>query len=123
MKFVAAIVAASLASCAAATLLSGDAGREIVLGMIAPLAETAGTWVIVERGFRRNPAGVTSILMAAFAAKMIGFGVYVAAVLGVLGLRPLPFVVSFTGFFIGLHLAEALMLRRLVASAGQRQPQ
>jgi hypothetical protein len=35
--------------------------------------------------------------------------------LGVLSLRPVPFVASFTGYFIALYLAEALCLRRLLA--------
>ena len=33
--------------------------------------------------------------------------------LGVLSLRPLPFVLSFTTYFITLHLFEALCLQRL----------
>ena len=36
--------------------------------------------------------------------------------LRVLELRPLPFVVSFTGYFIALHVIEALFMRRLFAS-------
>ena len=35
--------------------------------------------------------------------------------LTVLSLRPLPFVISFTAYFIALHLFEALCLQRLFA--------
>ena len=35
--------------------------------------------------------------------------------LKVVGLRPVPFVVSFTSYFIALYLTEALLLRRLFA--------
>jgi hypothetical protein len=31
----------------------------------------------------------------------------------VVGLRPVPFVVSFTGYFIALHVTEAVFMRRL----------
>jgi len=33
----------------------------------------------------------------------------------VVGLRPMPFVVSFTAYFIALYLTEALLMRRLFA--------
>jgi hypothetical protein len=36
--------------------------------------------------------------------------------LRVVGLRPVPFAVSFTGYFIALHLTEALFMRRLFNS-------
>jgi hypothetical protein len=35
----------------------------------------------------------------------------------VLDVRPVPFMASFTTFFIALHFAEALALRRLFAGA------
>jgi hypothetical protein len=47
---------------------------------------------------------------------MVFFGAYVAVMLAVLRLRPIPFVLSFTGYFIGLYLMEALYLRRLFTS-------
>ena len=47
--------------------------------------------------------------------KMLFFGTYVALMLRVVGLQPLPFVVSFTGYFIALYLTEALLMRRLFA--------
>ena len=48
---------------------------------------------------------------------MVFFGAYVAVVhQGACPSRPIPFVVSFTGSFIALHLIEALALRRLFAT-------
>ena len=48
-------------------------------------------------------------MMAAFAAKMVFFGAYVAVMLqGRLRVRPVPFVASFTAYFIALYLVEAL---------------
>ena len=40
-------------------------------------------------------------------------GSYVVIVLRGLSIRPIPFVVSFTAYFIGLYLVEALYLKRL----------
>ena len=38
------------------------------------------------------------------------------------GLRPVPFVVSFAGFFIALHAMEAVFLRRVFAEMGRSSP-
>ncbi len=88
---------------------------EVLLGMLGPLAVAGGSWVLVERTYRRNPERLTAVMVAAFAGKMIFFGAYVVVGLAVLSLRPVPFVVSFTGCFIGSHAIEALFLRRLLA--------
>ena len=54
-------------------------------------------------------------MIGAFVGKMVFFGVYVAAVLKGLAVAPIPFVVIFAGYFIALHLAEAMALRSLFA--------
>jgi hypothetical protein len=58
---------------------------------------------------------VTKLMIGAFGAKMLFFGAYVAAVLTVGEVAAVPFIVSFTGFFIALYLTEALLMRRLFA--------
>ena len=112
------MVGASVGSWLGATaLVGGRTGVAILLGMLAPLAAASGTWIAVESAQRRNPAGVTRVLMIGFAVKMAFFGVYVAAVLRFAAgaVRPLPFIVSFLVYFIALYLAESLLLRRLFA--------
>jgi|KBSSwiStaDraftv2_1062776.scaffolds.fasta_scaffold609240_2 hypothetical protein len=107
-----------------AALVDAPTSVAVFLGMLAPLAVTVGTWVAIERVHRRNPADVTRLMMAAFAGKMVFFGAYVAVVLRGLSVRPQPFVISFTAYFIGLYLIEALYLRRLfmgVKEDGQRR--
>jgi hypothetical protein len=52
-------------------------------------------------------------MATAFAAKIVFFAAYASAVILLLRLRPVPFVISFTGYFIALYLMEALYLRRL----------
>jgi hypothetical protein len=98
-------------------------GREIGLaalaGLVAPLAVAAGSWIVMERTFRRNPAEVTRVILQAFVGKMIFFGAYVAVVLSARSVPPVPFVASFTAYFICLHLMEAMCLRRLLAGGLQ----
>jgi len=110
------MVAGSLGSSLAAVAVSGRAtGLEVLLGMLAPLAAVSVSWVLTERTFARDPAGLMPLMMSAFAAKVVFFGGYVAFMLKVVGLRPVPFVVSFTSYFIALYFIEALLMRRLFA--------
>jgi hypothetical protein len=116
MKAVAWMAGAGAASWGAATALGGTAvALEIALGLIGPLVVTSGSWVLSERTFRRAPARMTALMIKAFAGKMVFFGLYVAVVLAVLTVRPVPFVISFTTAFIVLHAIEAVHLQRLFA--------
>lgn len=119
MTAVALMVGASVGSWLVATALLGvRTGGALFLGMIAPLAVAVSSWVAIERTHRRNPARVTRLMMGAFAGKMVFFGGYVALVLRGFSIQPLPFVTSFIGYFIGLHLIEALYLKRLFGGSG-----
>ncbi|HVH29056.1 MAG TPA: hypothetical protein VM818_20020 [Vicinamibacterales bacterium] len=112
------MIAASVASAVAASLLLGTAiAPEIMMGMLGPLLAASGTWLLVEQSRRRNSLGLTAVMFKAFAAKMLLFAAYVIVALKGLRLRPVPFVISFTTYFIVLHLTEALWLRRMFADA------
>ena len=107
------MVAGSLGSSLLATALLGDAaGPEVVLGMLGPLVAVTVSWVLIERACQRNPAGVTPLMIKAFAVKMVFFGAYVVVVVGVLDIRPVVFVTSFTGYFLALYFVEAVLLNR-----------
>lgn len=99
----------------AAVLLDTQARIEVLYGMLGPLAMVSGSWVLMERAYRRSPQRLTAVMVAAFAGKLVFFGAYVAVMLRMLSLRPRTFVASFTGYFIALYLIEALYLRRLFA--------
>ena len=100
---------------AVAALPGVESDVEVLLGMIAPLAGAVTTWVLVVRTYASRPERLTPLMVAAFGGKLVFFGAYVTVMLGVLSLRPLPFVISFTTYFIVLHLFEALCLQRLFA--------
>jgi hypothetical protein len=102
-----------------AGLLGRDTGLAALAGLLAPLAVAAGSWIVMERTHRRNPGALTRVILRAFVGKMIFFGAYVAIVLSALSIRPVPFVVSFTAYFICLHVMEAICLRRLLAGGLQ----
>jgi len=111
------MIVASVASWLAATAVAGPVmGREMLAGMLGPLLVAVGTWEMADKTFRRRPERLTARMVTAFAAKMVFFGAYVTVMLLGLSLRPIPFVVSFTAYFVVLHFAEALCLRRLFAA-------
>ena len=105
----------SLISAVIASLMVGN-GRAVWLGMLAPLVVASVSWIVMERAYRVNPQRLNSVMMSAFAAKLVFFGAYVALALGVFAVKPLPFVISLTGYFIALHIVEAILLKRLLLS-------
>ena len=86
---------------------------EVLFGMLGPLSVAIGTWVLAEWVYRNRPAELTGIMGAAFVVKLVFFGAYVAAMIKVMRFRPVPFIASFTGYFVALYVIEALFLRRL----------
>ena len=108
--------AASLAAALAAVAVAGrETGADVLLGMLAPLGAAGVSWVLIERTYKRDPRRLTSLMIGAFGVKMLFFGVYVALMLLVVGVHLVPFIVSFTGYFVALYLTEALLMRRLFA--------
>ena len=97
----------------AAVIVDRRTSLEIFFGMLAPLAAASGTWLLVWRVYKERPEQLTGLMAAAFGVKMVFFGTYVALMLVVMRVRPVPFVASFTGYFVALYLIEALYMRRL----------
>ena len=90
---------------------------ELLWGMLGPLASAVITWFLVARAHRTAPERVTGVLVAGFGAKIVFFGLYLAAMLRVLELRVVPFAVAFVGYVIALYALEALFLKRLFAGS------
>jgi hypothetical protein len=119
MKAVAWMVAASLLSWfVIAAAVDARTRTAALLGMLGPLAAAASSWVMAERAWRRNPERLTAWMIAAFAGKMVFFAAYVTVMVKGLSLPPVPFVASFTGYFVALHVVEALALRAMFSEAG-----
>jgi hypothetical protein len=114
MTPVAWMAGASIVSWLIASRVAGpDANPEVLYGMLAPLVVAVVSWIVIERTYRSNPERVMRVMVEGLAVKAVFFGAYVAGMLRLIGLRPVPFVVSFTSYFIALHVTEAVFLRRL----------
>jgi len=101
--------------------LVGGAGvsPEAGFGMAMPLVAAVGSWLATVRVHSIDPARVTAVMVTAFGVKALLFGGYVVAGVRGMGLRPVPFALSFAGFLIALYAVEAYFLRRLFAGSGQ----
>jgi hypothetical protein len=107
----------SLACWVAVSAIGGErVNPEALYGMLGPLASACVAWVLMVRAHRAAPERLTVVMMAGFAVKLVFFGIYVAVMLRVLALRPVPFVTVFTSYFIALYAMQALFLKRLMAT-------
>jgi hypothetical protein len=116
------MVGASVGTWLLLTLSAGDVNPEALFGMLGPLASACATWIVVARTAAAAPERVTGVMVTGLVVKMVFFGAYVAGMLKGAGLRPVPFVVSFAGFFIALHAMEAVFLRRVFAEMARSSP-
>lgn len=115
------MAAAALPCGVVIALLAGPGhGGAVLAGSVGPLVAAAVTWVIVDGVHRREPARVSAAMIKLFAAKMLFFGLYVAAVILLVRVPTRTFVVSFTSQYIMLHFMEAMFLRRLFAAGAAR---
>lgn len=112
MKQVLWMAAGCLGSWLVATGILGHPST-LLLGMVGPLVAAAATWLLVERTHRQDPSKVTRVLMTAFAAKMLFFGVYVVAVSRVPGVDLRVFGATFFVYFVVLYVVQAFLLRGL----------
>ena len=102
---------------AATAALGGSAVYpEAVLGLAGPLAGSVTSWLLMVRAAAKGQAQLLAFMTKAMAAKMLLFPVYVIGLVLLADLRPIPFVLAFTGFFVGLYAVQAWHLKRLVAA-------
>jgi hypothetical protein len=93
-----------------------DLRPAVWLGMLGPLAAALCSIAVMERTVREHPERLMAVMIGAFAAKVLFFGGYIALVVKAIEVQTVPFAISFTGYFVALHIVEAWRLRRLVAT-------
>ena len=86
---------------------------EILLGMTAPLLVTVFSIFWIEKVFKTDKEKLTATMARSFFIKMVLFALYFIIILSVYTFEPIPFVISFTGFFILFYIIEAIFLQKL----------
>ena len=108
-------VALVIAAGAVAAALVPGAALEVLLGMAGPVVVGVGSLVLMDRTYKRSPELLTRLMVRAFLAKLVVFGLYMTGAVSMLSLDAIWFAGSFTAAFVVLHLAEAIHLQRLFA--------
>jgi hypothetical protein len=87
--------------------------QEIAFGVIGPVFVAAAAWAVMKRAYRASPQRLMTVMVVGFAAKILIFGAYLAVMLRVMALRPVPFAAALVGSLIALYCVDAFRLRKL----------
>jgi len=53
-------------------------------------------------------------MTTAMLIKMMSYGLLLIIIFTFISFNPLPFIISFTGYFLALHITEAFTLRLII---------
>lgn len=86
---------------------------EIFLGWFLPVFAGVVTMSFVSLANKKSPTILTKTLTIGFAIKMLYYGIGILLLTQLNAFEPIPFVCSFSGFFLGLHAIEAVIIKRI----------
>ena len=86
---------------------------EIFFGLLGPVSVGFITIFFMIKYSNYSATNLNKMLMSGFAIKFIFYGLYIIIIFTVYPFKPIPFICSFTTSFIGLHLMEAVVLKKL----------
>ena len=86
---------------------------EIFLGLSAPVLVGFVTVFFMIKYSNSGAIRLNRMLVKGFAIKFIFYGIFIISIFTVYPFKPVPFICSFTVSFIGLHLMEAVVLKKI----------
>ncbi|NQT98286.1 MAG: hypothetical protein HQ562_11145 [Candidatus Marinimicrobia bacterium] len=86
---------------------------EIFWGMLGPWLVGIVTILLAQHIFRQKPQDLTKLMITSFFGKMLFYGVYISLLILFGSIETVPFVISFTVYFIVLHIIEALYFQSI----------
>ena len=86
---------------------------EIFLGLVGPVLVGFITIFFMIKYSNSRAVRFNRMLVRGFAIKFIFYGVFIITIFTVYSFKPVPFMCSFTSSFIGLHLMEAIVLKKI----------
>lgn len=90
--------------------------KEIFLGMISPLVIGVLSIFYIDDIQKKSPEKLTNVILKMFVGKMIFYGAYFIFIFTFYTFTPVPFIISFSGYFITLHVCEALFLKSIITN-------
>ena len=91
-------------------------GLELFLGWILPVLAGTVTLYFIGSAAQKDPFLVTKTIAKGFALKMVYYGAAILTLFKLYSFEPIPFICSFSGFFLGLHVLEAVIIKRISQS-------
>ena len=73
---------------------------EIFLGMVAPLLLSIVSILWSDSSFKKSPQHLTNTLIKSFIMRAIFLALYFILIFAFYNFESIPFIISFTGFFI-----------------------
>ena len=89
-------------------------GKEIFLGMFLPWIISLISISKTHSVYNINPEKLIKHMTTAMLMKMLSYGLLLTIIFTFISFNPLPFIISFTGYFLALHIIEAFMLRFII---------
>ena len=86
---------------------------EIFLGLVGPVLVGFITIFFMIKYSNSRAIRFNKMLVRGFAIKFIFYGVFIITIFTVYSFKPIPFMCSFTVSFIGLHMMEAIVLKKI----------
>ena len=86
---------------------------EIFLGLLAPIFVGYGTVFFIKKYSNMGITYFNKMLIKGFAIKFIFYGGFILTIFTVYSFNPVPFMCSFIASFIGLHIVETIILKKI----------
>ena len=86
---------------------------EIYFGLLAPIFVGYLNVFFMKKHSTKGAVFFKIILFKLFAIKFLFYGAFILAIFTVYSFNPIPFMCSFTASFVGLHIMEALILKKI----------
>ena len=86
---------------------------EIFLGLVGPVLVGFITIFFMIKYSNSRAIRFNRMLVRGFAIKFIFYGIFIITIFTVYSFKPVPFMCSFRFSFIGLHLMEAIVLKKI----------
>ena len=88
--------------------------KELFLGMAMPWAISLISILKTRSVYNLNPEKLIKHMTIAMLIKMMFYGLLLIIIFNFISFNPLPFIISFTGYFLALHIIEAFTLRFII---------
>ncbi len=96
-----------------AGLIEQPIGGDLFWGMFGPWLIGIVTVFFIQKAYINNPGKLTNLMIKSFFSKMLFYGLYVSYLVLTDTVSFIPFVISFTVYFVVLHVLEALYFQSI----------